>query len=118
MKVFAFFVAIAGGAGLSYLLYLASKHVLLSKQEHYQLISSVRTVVMVLYLTGMFFLGRKLECAVYTLIGGASGMIVPMIYFTLKLIKLTDKKREQKNESTQSVDESTSANVTREDKNG
>ncbi len=96
--LFGFFFAFLGGCIICFINFLISRGVLLHRAKLFSTISIIHQVLNVGYLAALYFIADNTPWSlIYLLIGGALGATLPMLYFTGKLLKLSDsaKKREQ-----------------------
>ena len=71
--------------------YLIASHTLRKKPELYASSTIIRQIVQVLYFVAVYFIGKKTDAnIIYLLVGAASGITLPMFYFTKKLVKQND----------------------------
>ena len=81
-------IAFAVGAFISFCNYRLSEYFLKNKPEGFSLVSLIRQAVQVLYLVILFFSASYLPWdRTFVLIGGALGITLPMLLFTVKLLK-------------------------------
>lgn len=70
-----------------------SKHILLHKTKFFAAFSMIRQVLNVGYLLLCYFITPYTPFeSTYVFIGAALGVTLPMVYFTPKLLKISDKK--------------------------
>ena len=85
------------GAVIAYVNYIISKHLLKNKPDLYAAGQVIRQIIQIGYLVLLFTLGGYTPWEpVWLLVGGVLGITIPMFYFTFKLVKLNDKKEDDK----------------------
>ena len=82
------------GAAIAWLNYCLSCRVLKKDPAKYASAAPVRQLIQVAYLVALFLLGVYTPWdRIWLLVGGCLGVTLPMIYFTYKLVKLSDSLR-------------------------
>ncbi|MBQ3182613.1 MAG: hypothetical protein IJB24_04845 [Clostridia bacterium] len=84
------------GAAVAYLNYIVSKYLIKNKPDMYTGGQIIRSAIQIGYLLIIFTLGGYTPWdKTWLLIGGCLGITLPMFYFTVKLVKFNDKKKEE-----------------------
>ncbi len=84
-------IALGGGCLVCLLNYTLSRTVLWKKPSLFAAFTIIRQVFNVGYLVVLYFVAPLTPWdRVYLLLGGALGVTLPMIYFTVKLVRLSD----------------------------
>jgi len=92
---------IVGGA-VAYINYAVSKYLLKKNPDMYSGGQIIRQIIQVGYLVLLFTLGGYTPWdRMWLLVGGGLGITIPMFYFTYKLVKLNDKKKEDDKDGSQ-----------------
>ena len=95
-------LAFVVGAAVAYLNYVVSKYLIKNKPDMYASGQMIRSVIQIGYLVLIFTLGRYTPWEpMWLLVGGCLGITIPMFYFTFKLVKLNDQKKEDKDDGSQ-----------------
>lgn len=95
MKIVWLIAAFLGGTLLSVACYFLAKWVLRHRAGQYAAVSAVRQVLGVGYLAALFFLGRNGAYLPWLLIGGALGVTAPALLLTVKLVRVSDEKKQE-----------------------
>ncbi|MDD4688249.1 MAG: hypothetical protein PHE51_00685 [Eubacteriales bacterium] len=99
MNLLGLLIAFVFGGLISFVNYKISKFTLINKEKNLFMFSMLRQVLNVGYLVLCYFVAPYTPFdGVYILIGGATGITLPMIYFTPKLLKASEDKTERKEE--------------------
>lgn len=87
------------GLGVAFLNYFLSKTVLLKAPDKFSLTTVLRQVIQVGYLVLVYFIGNRVEGlnSIYLLVGAVSGMTIPMLFLTKKLLTVNDSIKITKN---------------------
>lgn len=79
------------GMLIAFLGYLSASHILRKKPELYTSSTVIRQIIQVLYFVAVYFISKRADVnIIYPLIGAASGITLPMFYFTKKLVRQND----------------------------
>lgn len=90
-------IAFALGAVIAYINYVISKYLLKKKPDMYPMGQIVRQAIQIGYLILIYTLGTYTPWSpTWLLVGGCLGITTPMFYFTARLVKLNDKKEDDK----------------------
>lgn len=97
------------GIGVACLNYFVSKYMLLHSPDKFIYSTVVRTLVVVLLLVGIYFVGDNTPCDVtWLLVGAALGATLPSFFFTSKLLKLNQRlSADKKNENSKEKEDNT-----------
>ncbi len=88
-------IAFVFGAAVAYLNYAVSKYLLRTRPDMYTGGQIIRSAIQIGYLLIIFTLGGYTPWdKTWLLVGGCLGITIPMFYFTAKLVKLNDQKKE------------------------
>ncbi len=86
------------GAGIAAVNYFISRFMLKRHPAQYAATSLVRQLLQVAYIVLLFFLGDRTPWSKpWLLIGGVLGVTLPMLFFTMRLLKLSQGKEESEN---------------------
>lgn len=90
------------GVAVALLGYFLARLVLTKAPDKFSLTSVLKQIVNIIFLVGIFFIGKSIGLDVtYCLVGGVLGITLPMIVLTGKLIKLNDSLSERKKGGTE-----------------
>ena len=90
-------IAFALGAVVAYINYAVSKYLLKTRPDMYTGAQMIRSAIQIGYLALIFTLGGYTPWdRTWLLVGGCLGITLPMFYFTYKLVKYNDTKKEDK----------------------
>ena len=104
-------LAFAGGVGISCVNYAVSRLILQKKPAQYSYCTILRQALNVGYFVLLYLLAPHTPWdAVYRLVGGALGVTLPMIFFTGKLLKLSDSLNRQSRDSVPKEEKEADAN--------
>ena len=79
------------GVGISAINFAISKYFVKHKPEHFAAVQLVRQPIQIAYLLLIYFFAAYTPFdRLWLLVGGALGITVPMLFFTVKLVKLND----------------------------
>lgn len=99
-------VAAIAGFLIAFINYTFSKKVLVKAPDKFLTSTMARQVLQILFLVLVYFIGTKIKIAnvTYLLVGAVSGMTLPMIYFTKKLLDLNKSTAEKTKEKEVNTD--------------
>lgn len=82
-------IAFCIGVAVASVNYAFSRYVIKKHSDKYAVTAVVRQLIQVAYLVLLFFFGEKTPWdRMWLLVGGCLGITIPMIWFTLQLVKL------------------------------
>ena len=83
-------IVFAAGIVIATINYYISKYVIKNQPEKYAIITVFRQLIQVFFLVAVFFISKYLPWdRIYLLIAGAVGTTLPMIWFTHRLVKVS-----------------------------
>ena len=99
-------LAAAVGFVIAFINYNFSKKVLLKAPEKYFITSVARQVLQIAFLVVVYFIGSKTQIAdlIYLLVGAVTGMTIPMLFFTKKLLTFNNTIKINKTEKEDEAD--------------
>lgn len=84
------------GALLAFLNYRISKRFLKKHESRFAFASVIRQSLNITYLAALFFIGQYTSLnQLYLLIGGVLGITLPMLFFTPRLLRYADDRKEE-----------------------
>ncbi|MBQ4562186.1 MAG: hypothetical protein IJA55_07685 [Clostridia bacterium] len=87
---------------MAYINYAVSKYLLKKYPDMYTGGQVIRSVIQIGYLVLLYTLGGHTPWdPLWLLVGGCLGITLPMFYFTYKLVKFNDKKKEDDSDGSQ-----------------
>lgn len=100
----------AGGFLICLVNFILSKIILAKKPDFFAASTIARQILNIGYLVLLYFIAPLTPWdVIYLLVGGALGITLPMIYFTAKLLKMSNglKKQQTKKETADTKEEKT-----------
>ncbi|MBR6514950.1 MAG: hypothetical protein IKT46_08985 [Clostridia bacterium] len=95
-------IAFALGAVVAYINYAVSKYLLKTRPDMYSGGQIVRSVIQIGYIVLVYTLGGYTPWnPIWLTVGGCLGITVPMFYFTYRLVRYNDNKKEDEKDGSQ-----------------
>lgn len=89
--IFGAVLAFCIGTVIAAVNYALSRYVMKKHSDKYSVTVIVRQVIQITYLVLLFFFGEYTPWdRMWLLVGGCLGITIPMIWFTIRLVKLND----------------------------
>ena len=91
VNIFGAVIAFCVGIAIATVNYALSRYMIKKHSDKYPLTVIVRQVIQVAYLVLLFFLAEYTPWdRLWLLVGGCLGVTIPMIWFTMRLVKLNN----------------------------
>lgn len=84
-------LAFVVGVGIASANYALSRHILKKAPKQYLSTQIIKQLIQIAYIVLIYFFSDKTPWSpLWVLVGGCLGITVPMLWFTVKLVKLND----------------------------